>query len=101
MYQVVNGEDRVLTIYCRNSDSTPVDLTGATINVELPKANGTTVNKTGTITDAADGIFTITIADTDALLVAQNIPIDIEVTISGNIRIYPSADGLAVLPKTY
>lgn len=100
MYELVKGEDRVLTMYCRNSDSTPVDLTGKTINVEIPLVSGT-ANKTGTIVDAANGEFTITIADTDNLLIADNIPLDIEVTISGSIRIYPSVDGLSVLEKAY
>lgn len=101
MYTIVKGEDQVLTMYCRNSDSTPVDLTGGTINVDIPNDSGGVIAKTGTITDAADGIFTIPISDTDDFLIAQDIPLDIEVTISGNIRIYPSVDGLSVLEKAY
>lgn len=100
MYHLIKGEDRVLTIYCRDANGDDVDLTGKTIGVELPLVSGTVV-KTGSIVDAPLGIFTITIADTDDLLIAQGIPIEVELTASGLVRIYPQADGLDVFQKSY
>ena len=61
-------EDKTLTFTVDNGDgSTAVDITGVTITWKAAHhPQGTAaVSKTGTITNAANGVFTVTLADTD------------------------------------
>lgn len=65
------GEDRVLTINARDSSNAAVSLTGKTVATYIgkspwhPDSSRPALTKTGTVTDAANGIFTITIAAAD------------------------------------
>lgn len=101
MYQVIKGEDKTITLYVRDQFGEPVDLTGRTVDVELPLANGTTVVKSASLVAASEGIITITISDSDDLLVAQNIPLDVRSVLGGDVKFYRLTDGLAVLPLAY
>lgn len=65
------GEDRVLTLNARDSLNAVVSLTGKTVVTYIgkgpwhPTSARPVLTKTGTVTNAASGIFTITIAAAD------------------------------------
>ena len=69
--EVYAGEDRTLTIYGRDASNAAVDLTGKTITVYIgrkpndPTTRQAVLTKTGTAVVAADGSFTISIANSD------------------------------------
>lgn len=101
-YDYVKGTNQTITMYCRNLDSTPVDITGKTITVDLPAADGLVIAKTGTVTDGPNGIFTLPLLAADNLLLALDIQIDVILTDGGSYnRIFPQIDGLSVTQKSY
>lgn len=100
MYQVIKGENKVLTLYVVDEFTQPVDLTGRTVTVDLPLVSGV-VAKSATLVDAEAGIISISISDSDDLLVAQNIPLDVTSVNGGDVKIYRLPDGLAVWTPAY
>jgi hypothetical protein len=100
MYQVIKGSDKVLTLYVVDEFTQPVDLTGRTVTVDLPLVSGV-VAKPATLVDAEAGIISISISDSDDLLVAQNIPLDVTSVNGGDVKIYRLPDGLAVWTPAY
>jgi len=100
-YQMYKGTDVILTLWAREVDATPVDLTGGTITVALPLVGGTSLVSTGTIVDAATGEFTISLADTANLTPALNIPLEVRIDYSGQLKTYRIPDGLNVLVRSY
>jgi len=73
--EVYSGENRTFTLYARDSSNVPVSLTGKTITWYVgvrpndPANVSAVFTKTGTITVAASGIFTVSVsaADTGSL----------------------------------
>lgn len=100
-YQIFKGTDLVLTLWARDVNSNPVDLTGSTIGLALPLVGGTTVTLVGTIVDALTGEFTVPILNTTDLLPALNIPMVVQLDYSGVKKEYEIPDGLSVLEKPY
>lgn len=71
-FEIYQGDDLALEVTVKNADGTPKDLTGATIRWALHTTNKAAVPKlskaisTGiAVTDAAGGVFTVTIARAD------------------------------------
>ncbi len=99
-YQVFKDETRTFTFYAREADSTPINLTGATVSLAAPLTLGTFVSLTGTIVDAAKGSYTVTVnPTTSSLLVGMNLPIYSVITLGGVTRIVNIPDGLNVLER--
>lgn len=69
--EVFAGEDRTLTLYARDSSNVPADLTGKTVSWMMgrsPYNRDSTwpiLTKAGTVTDAANGLFTVPILSAD------------------------------------
>lgn len=69
--EVAMGEDRVLTLYARDSSNLPANLTGKTVAFYVgkspwhPNSSQVLLTKTGTVTDAPNGVFTVPIAAAD------------------------------------
>lgn len=65
------GEDRTLTLYARNPSNVPLSLSAATISWRVgrapfnPNSNSAVFTKTGTVTSAANGIFTVPVTPSD------------------------------------
>ncbi len=68
---VFRSENRTLTLAARDNSNNPSDLTGKTVTWVLayppydPDCPEGIITKTGTVTDATGGLFTIAIAPTD------------------------------------
>lgn len=71
--EITAGENRTATLYARDSLNIPATLTGKTVAWYIghspwhPDCSTALVTKTGTVTDAAAGIFTVTLSSTDTL----------------------------------
>lgn len=69
--EVNAGEDRTLTLNARDASNLPVSLAGKTVAFYVgkspwhPDSPRVLVTKTGTVTDAANGVFTVPVAATD------------------------------------
>jgi hypothetical protein len=59
--------DIVLTITAQDQDAAAINLSGATVTWYLKRkvSDAALITKTGSITGAASGIFTVTLTDTD------------------------------------
>jgi hypothetical protein len=74
-FEVWGGEDRTLTLHARDSSNAVYDLTGKTVTwlagfpPNRPYLRWSAISKTGTVTDAANGVFTVALsaADTEDL----------------------------------
>ncbi len=67
-FHLDQGEDRTLTFTVTTDGTTAVDITGHTLSWELythPMAASSTLTVAGVITDATNGVCTVTLADTD------------------------------------
>lgn len=68
---VFSGTDRTLTLYARDPSNVAVSLSGKTLTGYFgrpplrPDCSDAIFTKSGTITDAASGTYTITIEDSD------------------------------------
>ena len=100
-YEMYKGEDRTFEFYARETDSTPIDLTGAVVELIVPLATNSSLNLSGSVVAAESGAFTVSFSDSLDLLVGQNIPLECTITIGGNVRIVSIIDGLSVLKKAY
>lgn len=64
---VFQGEDRTLALEARDNSNNPTDLTGQTVTWGVgfppydPTLAMTIVSKTGVVTDAAGGLYTVTL----------------------------------------
>ena len=67
-FELVIGDDLVVTVTVQDEAGAVVDITGATINYTLNTP--TPVTLVGAITDAVNGVFTLTFADTDTAGIA-------------------------------
>ena len=67
--QIVSGDDVTLEVTVFETDGTKKDITGATINWGLSRRPGkdSKLSKTGTVTDATNGVFQIAIDGTGDL----------------------------------
>ena len=69
--EVFRGENRTLSLAARDSSNNPKDLTGLTVTWAIsfppymPEWNDALVTKTGTVTDATNGLYTVAITPTD------------------------------------
>lgn len=65
------GEDRTLTLYARDASNVPLSLTGKTILWRVGRSprsldsSWPIFSKAGTVTDAANGVFTVAVAAAD------------------------------------
>jgi len=65
------GENRTLNLIARDNSNNPTDLTGKTITWAVayppydPSLRQAVITKTGTITDAVNGLFTVAIIPND------------------------------------
>ncbi len=94
------GEDKVFQFTIQDSAGAAVDITGWTLSWAIATARGTAPALTvaGAITDAANGVCTVTIADTDTDgLTAQTYEYDLKRTDAGSEAIL--AHGRAVLQE--
>ena len=68
---VYAGENRTATLYARDSDNAAVNLSGKTVQWVVGRrprnldCDAAVITKSGTITDAAGGAFTVAIIPTD------------------------------------
>ena len=100
-YEMYKGEDRTFEFYARETDSTPIDLTGAVVSLIVPLANGTSVDLSGSVTDPEGGAFTVVFSDALDLLVGQSISLACKVVKGLDVRYVSIIDGLSVLKKAY
>lgn len=71
------GENRTFTLAARDNSNLPSDLTGVTVTWALsfppyaPEWNEAIITKTGTVTDATGGLYTIAITPSDTRCMAE------------------------------
>lgn len=82
---LVAGEDRTLSFEARDYLQNVKDITGATISWRMARQLGcdNVLEKTGTITDADDGLFTVTLTDDDTTDLSGDYEHIANVTIAG------------------
>ena len=89
-YTMFSGDSKVITVTVTDADGAAVNLTGATISYVIFDDGSATITKTVgsgiTVTDAAAGTFTITLAASDTASLAGAYYHECQVTdSSGNI----------------
>ena len=104
-FDMFSGDDKVLVVTVKDLAGVAVNLTGASITWKLADSLTGTVRATKTtaagiaITDAADGVFEVTVADADTATLSGSYYHEAEVTDSsgrdstvvfGNITIRPT-----------
>lgn len=89
-FRMTAGEDRTLSLVARNRSQAIVVITGATIQFRLAKRVGDSplVTKSGTITDAANGAYTVALAAADTEDLHGEYVYRVYFTISGSVSVY-------------
>lgn len=70
-FEVYAGEDRTLTLHARDSNNAKFNLTGYSVlwlvgfPPNRPFLQWSVISKTGTLTDPPNGVFTVSLLDTD------------------------------------
>lgn len=96
-FDVYQGEDRTLTIEARSNANAPLSLTGATLSWRVGRNpyrlsdSWPIFTKTGTISDSANGQFTVSISAVDTQYMAGDYQHQAWVTLSG--QTYVVAEG--------
>lgn len=90
-FTLTMGEDRTLSMTARDSTGAVLNLTGATITFRMGRVGeASLLTKTGSITTAASGTFTVALTDSDAdptLYRARNYTYQVLITISGTTTV--------------
>lgn len=97
--KIVKGSSKTLTLRFRDRETGDVyDLTGATITVKFPKTDGTCVSKSATVTDATNGVATVSLSTTETatLQASSQYDFEAEVVISGNTDVVVFLNALNV-----
>lgn len=98
--EIVLGEDKTLYIRLVKTDGTPYDLSGATIVVNMRKADGTILSKTGTIVGSALlGRLSVayTAANTALLAPGLLLTVEVKLTVSGVLTIVEIPNSIDVV----
>lgn len=88
-FDVYQGEDRTLTMQARSNANAPLSLTGATLSWRVGKnpfrlADSWPIfTKTGSITNSADGQFSVSVSATDTQYMSGDFSHQAWVSISG------------------
>lgn len=88
--EVFAGEDRTLTLYARDASNVAASLTGKSVEWlagRSPRYRDSTwpiLTKTGTVTDAANGVFTVPILAADTAYMAGDYEHQAETTVTGS-----------------
>lgn len=100
---IVQGEDKTLNIYLKNSDGSAYDLSGATITVKFPKTATTSVDISGTIVTAAAGHLSVTISDTNSALmqIGDNQSIEVQLVVGSVTTIVQIDNAVSIKKRLY
>lgn len=83
-FDLLGGEDATLAMAGRTFLQEPFDLTGAAISFRMQKSSrGGVIEKSGTITDAAGGTFSVPIAATDTETLDGLFPYQVTALVGG------------------
>lgn len=105
--QFSQGDNAILTLTAQDGNGNAINLTGATFSTQILGANGSTLpiavfgNSQHTITNSAQGIFTLTLSATDTANcgLGTNKEVVTAITQSGNVIYFHGPNVLTVLPN--
>ena len=103
MIVFTRGDTAVVTLTANNGQGQPVNITGASFVTQIKGPNGVIAsfpNNQHAITDAANGVFTLSLGstDTEACGLGNNKEILTQITIGSQITYFRGTGILQVLP---